>query len=144
MERPPKLFSIQEVSQMLNVPKHTLRFWEKEFEDILLPLRTKGGQRRYTYQIISIIEEIKRLRTKNINLGEIRRIIRSYDYVVNQNSTRIDLLASKVADMVKNEVYNFIKKELYERQADNHIAPIVERGSSEVAESIDMKRTKQE
>jgi hypothetical protein len=35
-----RLLSIQEVSALLKVPKPTLRFWEKEFEGILAPLRT--------------------------------------------------------------------------------------------------------
>jgi len=127
---------------MLDVPKHTLRFWEKEFEDILLPLRTRGRQRRYTYQTISIIEGIKRLRTKNMNLGEIKRIIRSNEHTINQNSTRIDLLADKVADMVKNEVYNFVKRELYDRQS--RLAPVLQQGSGEAPESTDLKGMKRD
>jgi len=42
MENP--LSSIQEVSTFLNVPKPTLRFWEKELDGILVPSRTRGGQ----------------------------------------------------------------------------------------------------
>lgn len=55
------LISIQEVSVLLKVPKPTLRFWEKELDGILVPLRTDGGQRRYTVENITVIEEIKKL-----------------------------------------------------------------------------------
>jgi DNA-binding transcriptional MerR regulator len=67
------LISIQEVSALLNVPKPTLRFWEKELEGILAPLRTDGGQRRYTVENIAVIEEIKKLKSKGMSLPEIKR-----------------------------------------------------------------------
>ncbi len=38
--------TIKEVSELTSIPTHTLRFWEKEFDSILVPLRTPGGQRR--------------------------------------------------------------------------------------------------
>ncbi|WP_369707420.1 MerR family transcriptional regulator [Desulfosarcina sp. BuS5] len=34
---------MQQVSTKLNILKPTLRFWEKEFNGILVPLRTNGG-----------------------------------------------------------------------------------------------------
>ena len=63
--------SIQHLSLKLKIPKPTLRFWEKEFKDILVPLRTKGGQRRYTAENIIIIKQVKRLREKGVSLAEI-------------------------------------------------------------------------
>jgi len=39
-----KYFSITEVSQICNIKSHTLRFWEKEFEE-LKPLTRKGNIR---------------------------------------------------------------------------------------------------
>ena len=63
--------SIQHLSLKLKIPKPTLRFWEKEFKDILVPLRTKGGQRRYTAENIIIIKQVKRLREKEVSLAEI-------------------------------------------------------------------------
>ncbi len=65
--------TIQQVSQRLDVPKPTLRFWEREFEGILVPLRTNGGQRRYAPEHVSIIEEIKMLKKAGLSLIEIKR-----------------------------------------------------------------------
>ena len=59
MNQNEQLHTIQQLSTKLNIPKPTLRFWEKEFEGILVPLRTKGGQRRYAPGHVSLIEEIK-------------------------------------------------------------------------------------
>ena len=58
--------TIQKVSQKLDVPKPTLRFWEREFDGILVPLRTNGGQRRYAPEHISVIEEIKMLKKAGV------------------------------------------------------------------------------
>jgi hypothetical protein len=38
MNQKERLHSIQQLSTKFNIPKLTLRFWEKEFKDILLPL----------------------------------------------------------------------------------------------------------
>ena len=57
-------FTIKQLSEKLNIPKPTLRFWEKELEGILVPLRTPGGQRRYTYIHMTVLEKIKELREK--------------------------------------------------------------------------------
>lgn len=40
-------YSIGEVSEMLNVPVSTVRFWENEF-DILHPMKNKKGNRLFT------------------------------------------------------------------------------------------------
>ncbi len=64
--------SIKEVSHKLRIPKHTLRFWEKELNGITVPHRTDGGQRRYTLEHISTIKEIKKFRKKGMSLTEIK------------------------------------------------------------------------
>ncbi len=42
-----KYYKIGEVSEILNIPITTLRYWEKEFT-IIKPKRTQGGNRLYT------------------------------------------------------------------------------------------------
>lgn len=49
-----KYFTIAEVSERINIPKSTIRFWEDEFEWIE-PKRNNGGNRRYTELVISDI-----------------------------------------------------------------------------------------
>jgi len=103
------LISIQEVSAFLNVPKPTLRFWEKELDGILAPLRTRGGQRRYTVESIAVIEEIKRLRESGMSLHEIKRKLSNSGKGGNPNSNRVELLAARVAEVVKAEVNKFFE-----------------------------------
>ncbi len=107
MEREEQLFTISEVSKRLNIPKHTLRFWEKEFTGLFAPQRTRGGQRRFTNEHIAIIEEIKRKREKGVSLSEIKKKILFYNKGGHPGSNKVDLLALRVAEAVKFEVYRF-------------------------------------
>ena len=134
MDMENRLSSIQEVSDRLKVPKPTLRFWEKEFDGILAPLRTNGGQRRYTVENIAVIEEIKKLKKKGMSLPEIKRrlgkgqrsevrgqrsgrISKAWGQMSevgsqgsgDERTDRIDLLAARVAEVVKAEVKRFFE-----------------------------------
>ena len=113
MEKQEKLSSIEEVSLQLKIPKPTLRFWEKEFKEILVPLRTRGGQRRYNFQNISILEEIKKLREEGLGLSEIKRKLNDPDQMNRDLSElgKIELLANRVAEVVKTEIHSFFKRE---------------------------------
>jgi DNA-binding transcriptional MerR regulator len=53
--------SISVASMITGIEVHTLRYWEKEFEDVLQPVRTPGGQRRYRPEDIQTVFVIKRL-----------------------------------------------------------------------------------
>jgi DNA-binding transcriptional MerR regulator len=103
--------TIQQVSQITGIPPHTLRFWEKEFEGILEPSRTKGGQRRYNGEDISVIQRIKVLREAGIRLAGIKERVRNQEKEHTLDSSRIDVLANRVADVIRFELYNFFERE---------------------------------
>jgi DNA-binding transcriptional MerR regulator len=111
MEKTDQLFTILQVSEKLKVPKPTLRFWEKELNGLFVPLRTHGGQRRYTAQNLLVLEEIKRGRESGLSLPEIGERIHRTCEKEEVPSSKIDLLATRVAEVVKTEVYNFFKKD---------------------------------
>ena len=109
--------TIQQVSQKLDVPKPTLRFWEKEFEGILVPLRTNGGQRRYAPEHVSVIEEIKMLKKAGLSLVEIKRKLGKGQMSEagrqrsgSERTEGIDLLADRVAEVVRSEVLMFFER----------------------------------
>ena len=127
--------TIQQVSQKLDVPKPTLRFWGREFDGILVPLRTNGGQRRYAPEHISVIEEIKMLKKAGLSLIQIKRklekgiddsLIGRFDdwgkrsdggqmseserqRSGSERTEGIDLLADRVAEVVRSEVLRFFE-----------------------------------
>lgn len=118
MNQKEQLHTIQNLSAKVNIPKPTLRFWEKEFEGILLPLRTNGGQRRYTSEHVFLIKEIKMLKRAGLSLAEIKRKL-GKGQMSEAGSQRsgdirtdvIDLLAERVAEVVKMEVLRFLQRE---------------------------------
>jgi len=55
------LVGIGDVAKFLDIPAHTLRFWEKEFYFFLTPSRTTGRQRRYDDADIQRLGRIKHL-----------------------------------------------------------------------------------
>lgn len=58
---PDKLyFKIGEVSELLGLPTHVLRFWETEFKRIK-PKRTSAGQRQYRKRDVEFILRVKHL-----------------------------------------------------------------------------------
>ncbi len=68
MQEPDKLYyKISEVSEMLNIPAYTLRFWEKEIPQ-LKPHKKEGKTRRfYTADDITLLRQIKYMR-EDLNL----------------------------------------------------------------------------
>jgi DNA-binding transcriptional MerR regulator len=52
---------ISVASRITGVEVHTLRYWEREFADYLVPIRTEGGQRRYRPEDIQTVFIVKRL-----------------------------------------------------------------------------------
>ena len=52
-----KYYSITEVAELCKVKAHTLRFWEKEFQD-LKPITRKGKRRYYQNDDIKLIKQI--------------------------------------------------------------------------------------
>ncbi|MBI4773687.1 MAG: MerR family transcriptional regulator [Deltaproteobacteria bacterium] len=59
--QPEKKFTSSEVSAQLNVPRSTLRYWEKEFADFISTQETSGKHRRYGPREVEILKEIKEL-----------------------------------------------------------------------------------
>lgn len=55
------LLRIGDVAEIVKMPIHTLRYWERMFKEIVNPCRSKGGQRRYRERDIEKILTIKRL-----------------------------------------------------------------------------------
>lgn len=56
-----RMYKIGQAAKLLDVKPFVLRFWESEFRDVLVPVRTPAGQRAYTEANVDTVREIKRL-----------------------------------------------------------------------------------
>src|SRR5262245_16273286 len=71
-----RTYSIKEASELTDVPPHTLRFWERKIPGFLSPVRTEGGQRRYTAECLDRIRKLDYyVNHKGLTLVGARRMI---------------------------------------------------------------------
>lgn len=69
-----KLYSIKEVSLLLNVHEQTLRNWERE--NLIVPLRV-GLRRIYTQEHLNLCKKIRQFSGKGISLKGIKEILKN-------------------------------------------------------------------
>ena len=105
-----KALTVREAGQRLGVSTHTLRFWEKELADVIVPLRTEGGQRRYTLEHLFVLDEVKRLKGEGLSLADIKK---EFDNRYNStsdslNHQKVDLLANRIAKIVRSTIQDFL------------------------------------
>ena len=112
MEKLMKTLTIQEVSERLGITTHTLRFWERELDGLIMPLRTKGGQRRYALEHLFVIDEIKRLKNKGLSLANIREELdnRYNNFTTSKDPQKVDLLANRIAELVRSTLSSFFEE----------------------------------
>jgi DNA-binding transcriptional MerR regulator len=107
-----QLYTIQQISQKCDVPKSTLRFWEKQLGPLFSPIRSPGGQRRYVQEHIDLIGRIKQLQADGLSLHEMRQAL-AQTMPPDPELTAVgglDRLADRVAELVKEEVYRFLRE----------------------------------
>ena len=81
---------INEVSKRLNVPAHTLRYWEKQFPSVIRPTTGANGRRYYRKEIIDKIAKIKDLLYKRgMTIAGVKKMIHSGDFGNELSSTPI-------------------------------------------------------
>lgn len=69
-------YKIGEVSEMLEIPASTLRFWEKSFPQIK-PIKTKKGDRLYTPKDIEVLKNIHYLsHNKGVKLSQVSKRVK--------------------------------------------------------------------
>ena len=70
-------YKIQKVSERVEVPSSTIRYWESEFSGFINPQRTPGRQRRYSDAEIKQFQYIKELlHKKNNTISETKEILK--------------------------------------------------------------------
>jgi DNA-binding transcriptional MerR regulator len=104
--------TIQEMSEKAGVTCHTLRFWERELDGLIVPIRTKGGQRRYTADHLAIVEEIRRLKMHGLSLPKIKEALKKTmePDETSDSDSELDLLAERINQFVRLTIYNFFER----------------------------------
>lgn len=86
---PTALRTISEVSDILDVPQHVLRFWETKFNQIA-PLKRNGGRRFYRPEDIEVLQQIKFLLYKQgYTIKGAKKAIEDYAKIVRTTSAEV-------------------------------------------------------
>ena len=86
-----KTYSIGQVHAITGIPKPTIRFWEKEFNEYLRPERTSGNQRRYDEEMISRLEKINFLvKVQGYTIDGAKRKVELLDEAIDQKRSKDD------------------------------------------------------
>ncbi len=102
---------INEVAKRLDVPAHTLRYWEKQFSNAIKPTTGAGGRRYYRRDTIEKIQAIKSLLyDKGMTIAGVKKVLHNgtfndeiadikteYPEVQKQTFTNVDADAISVA-----------------------------------------------
>ncbi len=77
MENKEYFSSINDVSKRLNVPAHTLRYWEKQFPSAIKPTTGAGGRRYYRAETVDKLFVIKDLLyTHGMTIAGVKKMLR--------------------------------------------------------------------
>ena len=70
--------SINEVSVRLDVPAHTLRYWEKQFPAAIKPTTGAGGRRYYRPETVIALETIKELLyNRGMTIAGVKKLLKN-------------------------------------------------------------------
>lgn len=78
MEKNEYFSSINDVSRRLNIPAHTLRYWEKQFPTAIRPTTGAGGRRYYrpeTVEKLSVIRDL--LYNRGMTIAGVKKMMRA-------------------------------------------------------------------
>jgi DNA-binding transcriptional MerR regulator len=111
-----RLYSIKEASELTDVPPHTLRFWERKIPGFLKPVRTDGGQRRYTSECLEKIRKLDYyVNHKGMTLVGARRMIEEgLEPDSAERELKDKILADKRVRQAVDEIVELIRKKILE------------------------------
>lgn len=103
-----KYYRIKDVSELLNVPASTLRYWEAEFPE-LKPRRNQSNTRYYTFDDISTLRMIHYLvKVKGLRIEAAKDELKSNRKNVSRRLNIIDTLTQTRNDL--QEILNALRK----------------------------------
>ncbi|MDR3049940.1 MAG: MerR family transcriptional regulator [Elusimicrobiota bacterium] len=108
MNSDKEYWTIGEISEETQVPKHTLRYWEGEFK-LLSPIRKSAGRRIYKKSDVDLIFTIKDLLHNKRYTTE---GVKKYLLAKKRNTQRELKLNDK--DLIKSDVLRVIESDLQE------------------------------
>ena len=87
--------SINEVAKRLNVPAHTLRYWEKQFPTAIRPTTGAGGRRYYRPETVDKLVVIKDLLySRGMTIAGVKKLIHEGNLPASANDFSVKKIAT--------------------------------------------------
>jgi len=85
---------INDVAKRLDIPAHTLRYWEKQFANVIKPTTGTGGRRYYRPEVVEKIAIIKSLLyTRGMTIAGVKKMVHNGEFsntdVIENNTPNI-------------------------------------------------------
>ncbi len=105
MENKEYFSSINDVSKRLNVPAHTLRYWEKQFPTAIKPTTGAGGRRYYRSETVDKLYVIKDLLyTHGMTIAGVKKMLRDGNLPDSANQISVEnIQVSPIPTVVVSE-----------------------------------------
>lgn len=103
-------YSITELSEILHVTDHTLRYYEKEF---CLPIpKDNRGRRYYTTELANLMYQITNMRGEGLEIKAIRKILETQNIVPEPPPAASDnqALSLVASDLQANHIRSFFNE----------------------------------
>lgn len=87
---------INEVSKELDVPAHTLRYWEKQFPGAIRPVTGSGNRRYYRNETVEKLRSIKSLLyDKGMTIAGVKKILHNGTFKSEIKDTKMPVNAGE-------------------------------------------------
>lgn len=82
---------INEIARRLDIPAHTLRYWEKQFSGAIRPVTGAGGRRYYRPEVVEKIATIKTLLyDRGMTIAGVKKMMHSGEFSNVENVVPIE------------------------------------------------------
>ena len=95
--------SINDVSKRLNVPAHTLRYWERQFPVAIRPTTGAGGRRYYRTETVAKLFVIRDLLYKHgLTIAGVKKLLRDGNLPTSADELLSSVSVSAEVPSIKN------------------------------------------
>jgi len=104
MESTDSFVSINELAKRMDIPAHTLRYWEKQFPTAIKPVLGAGGRRYYRAEVVAKFQKIKSLLyDRGMTIAGVKKMLHNGDFTKEQKQ---EILTLKPQQIVSQQNIN--------------------------------------
>ncbi|GGG13266.1 MerR family transcriptional regulator [Paenibacillus aceti] len=116
------LFPIGIVMKLTDLTARQIRYYEQH--ELIVPARTSGNQRLFSFNDVERLLEIKALIDKGVNIAGIKQVIAPVDGESEEATVITRDTEEKRKEISNSELYRILKQELFTKQRPGQVSLI--------------------